>query len=110
MLTVPLKLVFVHWIADFVFQNDFMALGKSQRWKPLLLHTAIYGACLIPFGIWFALVNFVLHTITDYFTSRLNKRLLTLTPDSHHYFFVGVGFDQFVHYATLAITWRWLIG
>lgn len=98
----------IHWIADFVLQTDKQAKGKSKNWSELLSHTVIYSLCwwiIAPFlphwydaGI-FVFITFVLHTITDYFTSRLNSKLWA--DGKIHYFFVSIGFDQILHYVQL---------
>lgn len=157
-LTVILTIIFVHWIADFVLQREKWSLGKSKNWSDLLSHTVTYsfvwlfiGGCIylqqfkpynpesnqimniywshwIPRGLLFVLITFVCHTITDYFTSRLNSRLLPETilltftnrdleakemlcypkGSSHHNFFVSIGFDQVLHYTQLFLTYHFL--
>lgn len=95
------SILIIHWIADFIFQDEKWALGKSKNWTDLLKHTATYssvwllaGFCIylkdfkpydlahqeeisaywqhyIPLGLLFILITFVFHTLTDYFTSRI---------------------------------------
>lgn len=135
-LTVILTIIFVHWIADFVFQTDKQAKGKSKNWGDLLSHTVTYslvwlfiGGCiylqqfkpynpesneimniywkhLIPRGLLFVLITFICHTITDYFTSRLNSKLWA--KGDVHNFFVSIGFDQVLHYTQLFLTYHFL--
>lgn len=31
-----------HLVGDFLFQTDWMAAGKKERWSPLLIHTLLY--------------------------------------------------------------------
>jgi hypothetical protein len=111
-----LAIVFFHWFADFVCQSDWQAKNKSTNNSALLQHTAMYAALWAIPGflgallglinpimmLQFILVTFVFHTITDYFTSRLNTWLWK--KGDVHNFFVSVGFDQFLHYAQLLIT------
>jgi hypothetical protein len=120
-----LVILFIHWIADFVFQTDEMAKGKSKNWDDLLDHTSlytlvwaialmIYGCTYIainynnlydPFTSWayFALpITFVCHTATDYYTSRINAKLYA--EGKIHEFFVSVGFDQLLHFIQLFLT------
>lgn len=121
-------IIIVHWIADFVLQTDKQAKGKSKKWSDLLSHTWNYsqiwwlvGTILIvinlfypyftykPFTLlFFFLITFVCHTITDYFTSRLNSKLWT--EGKVHKFFVSVGFDQVLHYIQLFTTYWILAG
>lgn len=113
------SIILIHWFADFVLQTDKQAKGKSKNWSDLLEHTLGYstvwlviGSCLwilyddIWIGAKFALITFICHTITDYFTSRLNSKLWS--EGKVHNFFVSVGFDQVLHYVQLFTTY-WLL-
>lgn len=107
-----ISIIIIHWFSDFVLQNDKQAKGKSKEWKWLLSHTMSYSLVwylisliLIIIGylpiifLLFAPITFVAHTLTDYFTSRLNSRLWE--EGKVHEFFVSVGFDQVLHYLQL---------
>ena len=119
-------IIFIHWIADFVLQTDWQAQNKSKNNFALLSHTSNYSMvwllpmCLV-FGkmkggattewivwstLYFSMITFVAHTITDYFTSRLNSKLWS--GGKVHYFFVSVGFDQVLHYGQLFLTYHYL--
>lgn len=107
-------ILIIHWIADFVCQTDKMAKGKSKNWNDLLSHTSTYSLVwFIPIIFllnevnWtasvFVGITFVAHTITDYFTSRLNSKLWS--EGKTHWFFVSIGFDQILHYVQLFTTY-----
>lgn len=118
----------VHWIADFILQSDEDAKGKSVYMKNLVSHTGAYSifwiAPLMIYGMifsWsnpriiphyfhmvfdFVIITFILHTITDYFTSRLNARLWQ--QEKRHEFFIAIGFDQILHYLQLWFTFKLL--
>ncbi len=140
-------IIVIHWIADFVLQTDKESKGKSKNWSDLLSHTLNYTSLWYYIGIFyiayrsnffidmkwyndwsltlFVIITFISHTITDYFTSRLNtkllpKRDLTYTHidkqlvyfpkgENYHNFFVSVGFDQVLHYLQLFLTYYWLV-
>lgn len=103
MINISLMLLVLHFIADFILQSDYMAINKSKDFIALIGHTAVYSLVFIPFyGTGFAAVTFVLHTIQDYFTSRINAKLWQ--ANQRHWFFVGIGADQLLHYVTLAYT------
>lgn len=106
-LTTILLLVWMHFIADFVLQSDKMAKNKSSSNKWLLAHVATYSLVFIPIGLVYALVNFALHFIVDYFTSRITKRLYA--GGKIHWFFVVIGVDQALHLTALFGTYVWLI-
>lgn len=115
-------ILITHWVADFVLQTDKQAKGKSKNWSDLLAHTFtystmwIFASCLligyenkgqetqwyVIHSFLFGLVTFICHTITDYFTSRLNSKLWA--KGDVHNFFVSIGFDQVLHYIQLFLT------
>lgn len=124
-----LIILLIHWYADFVLQTDFQAKNKSKSLKALLSHTIVYslftGFCYFMWFptsfhlpnitqcdpgylniILFTLITFGCHTITDYITSRLNTYLWN--KGDVHNFFVSVGFDQYLHYLQLFITYSLL--
>lgn len=117
-----LWLIIFHFVADFVLQSDWMAQNKSKSFEALSAHILVYTICLlvgvIPLlfiighrggsaaMIWVCL-NGAAHMATDYVTSRINARLWA--AKEVHWFFVGVGADQVVHYLTLGLTMVWLL-
>jgi hypothetical protein len=124
-LTEIFTILIIHFISDFVLQTDKQAKGKSKNWNDLLSHTATYSAIWVvpisillainkvPFpvnsignSLFFVAITFICHTITDYFTSRLNSRLWA--EGKVHNFFVSVGADQVYHYIQLFLTYYYL--
>lgn len=105
-MTIPITWLVVHFVADFILQSNWMAQNKSKRWDALALHCLVYAVCWLWLGVTFAAVTGVLHFLTDAVTSRINSRLWA--EKRVHGFFVGIGADQVVHYATLAATGYWL--
>lgn len=114
----------IHWFADFVCQTDSQANGKSKNWSSLLSHTIIYSLIWIPFIfilysvshnnlaaptslILFMPITFICHTITDYYTSKTHSQLWQ--EKKVHGFFVSIGFDQYLHYIQLFLTYWYLI-
>ena len=104
-------LLLAHWIGDFVLQSQWQATNKSKRLDALALHVATYSAVLlmaavILLGPWrgagFTLANAAFHFATDFVTSRVSARFWR--QQAWDKFFVTLGFDQFVHQATLAAT------
>ena len=118
-LTEIFAIIIIHWFSDFVLQTDKQAKGKSSNWNDLLEHTLSYSVIWLIIGtfysvylgnywngVYFALITFIAHTITDYFTSRLNSKLWA--EGKVHNFFVSVGFDQVLHYVQLFLTYYYL--
>jgi hypothetical protein len=106
--TTLLLLFWVHTLADFALQTDSMAINKSKSNKWLALHVSTYSVCLLPFGGWFALVNFAAHFCTDYVTSRMTSKLWQ--AGERHWFFVVIGIDQALHLTALVLTYVWIGG
>jgi hypothetical protein len=55
-----------------------------------------------PVMLLFIPITFICHTATDYYTSRAN--MILWEKKNVHGFFVSVGFDQFLHYVQLLLT------
>lgn len=122
------NLLFIHWIADFIMQNESDALGKSKKAFHLFKHTLMYSSVWFIFGVldmfffgapWdllqivkFTLITFIAHTITDYFTSRIvarkfaNKEYGSNVPNFGA--FTVIGFDQILHYIQIFTTY-WVL-
>jgi hypothetical protein len=115
----------IHWVCDFQLQTDKQAKGKSSNLSDLINHTFIYSYSMTLllmiynmlltninnhdlglYHISFFFITFLSHTITDYFTSRINKKLWE-KGDTHN-FFVFVGLDQILHYFQLFLTYKLL--
>lgn len=106
-ITILLLLVWLHFIADFVLQNDKMAHNKSSSNKWLSIHVAIYTLPFFPFGWQFALLNGAAHWITDYFTSRATTALYK--RGENHWFFVVIGFDQAIHMTCMVLLYQYWV-
>lgn len=108
----PILIMFLHFLADFVFQSNKMAQGKSSSWKWLLAHVGTYGLIFFvglyffvsfKFLLYYVGINVLLHLYIDSKTSKITKRLWA--EKKVHEFFVAIGFDQFLHYLCLYLTW-----
>ena len=116
MLQTAALLLFVHFVGDFLFQSTDMAVNKAKSLKWLFIHVSVYTgilflASILIFGMeyapTFAFVNGGFHLVTDFFTSKMNAKLF-LREDKRWYY-SGIGFDQFIHGATLLLTYDYLI-
>ena len=106
-MSIPGSLLVGHFIGDFLLQSDWMAINKSKRIEALLLHVAVYSLCFVWLGLAFVAATIVTHFAVDFVTSRVNAKLWA--ANQRHWFFVCIGFDQLLHYTTLAWTYRLLI-
>jgi hypothetical protein len=102
MMTTILLIVWMHFVADFLFQTDQMAINKSKSNKWLTIHIVCYIAIFFVFGWKYAIVNAIGHWITDWCSSRLTSYLWK--KEQRHWFFVVIGLDQAIHLTTLILT------
>ncbi len=100
----------MHWLFDFVCQNDNMAINKSNSNYWLSVHVLVYSVGLVAMGVillppkssWYWIIgNAIAHWVVDWCTSRVNARLYT---NHRHWFFVNIGLDQLIHYACLLLS------
>jgi hypothetical protein len=103
---IVLLLVWVHFFGDFVLQTNDMAAKKSKSALWLLFHTMVYSALLVIFGALFALVNFAMHLLVDFCTSRAGAYFNA--QDNRKGFFMVLGTDQAIHLTTLIISYQYL--
>lgn len=123
-----LAIIFTHYVADFIMQDEKWALGKSKNWDDLLNHTMVYSMMYYPILFLlkgfeviqpfpgmislFVVITFLAHTTTDYFTSRwVSKKfakghLGSKIPNLGA--FSSIGFDQVLHYLQLWFTFKLL--
>ncbi|EAU40951.1 hypothetical protein FP2506_18724 [Fulvimarina pelagi HTCC2506] len=109
----PLDLAFVfvafvikHVLADFVFQTEGMALGKTRRsgWlTPLAAHAGVHAVLTLivvmivaPSLWWLAAVDFLVHATIDQTKTVVARRY---KPDEQR-FWTAFGIDQAAHQIT----------
>lgn len=98
-ITIILLLMCIHFIADFWFQTDELALNKSTSNMWLAFHSYVYAVCFCMCGFYFTLLMFVSHFIIDGCSSRMTSILWK--DGDRHWFFVVIGFDQLCHTAVI---------
>lgn len=108
---------FLHFLGDFVAQNRYIADNKSKSFSVLSLHVICYiivlGLGVVGFQqnintLTFCCVNYFFHFITDLITSQITKYFWN--KKNIYAFYTTIGFDQFVHSATLLITCKIFFG
>lgn len=126
MLISIIYVLLLHWLADFILQTDWMAINKSTNNEALIVHASSYSIvmlfgmvlytliCGVDLGyivlsnlVAFGAITFAAHTVTDYYTSRLNSKLWK--EGKRHEFFVSIGFDQVLHYVQLFLCFKYLL-
>ena len=109
---VAILLVWAHFIGDFILQSDYHAINKSKSNWVLLQHVFWYSvpfaflSLIVPLSLTFILLNFVLHAIVDYVSSRITSYLWK--NDKRHWFFVTIGADQSLHFTCLFLSYYYL--
>lgn len=125
MLITIIFILFVHFIADFLMQNSWLAQNKSKNNIPLFTHVVVYSLILLipsfcifksPELAWyFAILNGVLHYCVDYITSRLSSYMYKTNQTGTNFlpnisFWSVIGFDQFLHSLMLLFTLFYFMG
>lgn len=124
-------IICVHFVADFIFQAEEWANNKSKNNGALIMHTITYtlvwmipagflfshpcnesilGGCVDTMNVFIFLgITFIIHTITDYITSRIvSKRFADKyygSPIPNFGAFTIIGLDQVLHYSQLFLTY-----
>jgi len=129
-LQIIFSILSVHFVSDFILQTQDQATNKSTSNKYLAEHVFNYSLltticwiflfdCVLAFplianipagkinAIDVFVLTFIFHFFTDYFTSRLTKKLWQ--EEKTHDFFVVIGFDQLLHFAQLFLMYYFLI-
>lgn len=110
-------IIIIHFIVDFFFQKRSNALNKHHSILALLEHGVTYtiltliftiiaayifldiSTISLPILVIYFLYNGAIHTIIDYFTSKINHILYD--PKNLGPFIKGLGIDQCLHIITL---------
>lgn len=118
-----LSILFIHWYSDFILQTRHMATRKSEDNYYLTLHVVVYSIstiiswlvlfliCGVKISFFALFISFILifitHWITDYVTSRQTSKFYKL--QRFYEFFSIIGFDQWLHFASLFIIYNYII-
>lgn len=98
----------IHFLADFILQTEWMALGKSKEWAPLIAHIVTYTLTLLLFSsLWmpgaialaWSIGNGICHMWVDFFSSRAMRAAREAGQERK--FFMIFGIDQLLHYVCL---------
>lgn len=99
----------MHFVADFLFQTNDMALNKSHSMKWLGIHALVYSLPFIFFfGILYAVVNGILHFAVDGISSKMTAN--AWQAGDMRSFFNIIGFDQAIHLTILLLTYLMIHG
>ena len=72
-----------------------------------ILHAGIHGVgtFLITFNVYVSFLDFIIHYFIDWYKMNINQEF-NLKPDNSEYFWLLLGFDQFLHQLTyILIIW-----
>jgi len=103
-----LAFVIKHFAADFLFQTNWMAIGKEQSrgWlAPLATHAGIHGALTLvlmltlqPSLWWLGPIDFVIHGVIDRLKGLATRRFGLTQKDARWWWLLGL--DQALHALT----------
>ncbi len=95
-------IAWIHFVADFVLQSNYVAVNKSRYISQLFKHAVIYSIPFLILGIKYALINGALHFIIDYVSSSMTSHFHTRSK--RRAFFLTIGCDQAIHATCLILT------
>lgn len=98
-------LIILHFVADFVCQEEEWATTKHKSLKSLLYHCMTYSLWFILFGLPFILITFTTHFIIDFSSSKLYYKYYYMDRK----FFIALGADQMLHISFLILTYFYFI-
>lgn len=121
-------ILFIHFVADFLFQSREMGIKKSRNIYWLITHIYIYSIITfigwvlyfdLNFKMMFELISLTVfsHFLTDYITSKLSSRFYLKSKKSKSLkeskyfewlFWSIIGFDQLIHAITLILTFKYI--
>lgn len=121
-------ILFIHFVADFLFQSRQMGVKKSRNIYWLVAHIYVYS--IITFLGWIFFFNLNLkmsfelisltvfsHFLTDYITSKISSKFYLKSKKSKSLkeskyfewlFWSTIGFDQLIHAITLILTFKYI--
>jgi len=101
-----IRVMLLHFVADFVCQPRVIGENKHKNAWLLLLHVGIYGLVLLTsLPLLLVLWNAVTHLFIDFLSSKLSHHLYE--KEEHYWFWLVIGFDQFLHLTWLFLTVKW---
>lgn len=117
-----LLIIIGHYIADFVLQNEKIAINKSKNSNVLFNHAVYYSSAwfiILLFNnididlfkiLIFVIITFIFHFSTDFISSRITSRLfkkkIFYTNIPNFGAFSIIGLDQVFHYVQLFLTFK----
>ncbi len=114
-----------HFIADFLFQNKWIATNKSSNNFHLFVHITTYGFILSTImyiciewlnfvsALQFGIISAILHFAVDYFTSKITswqyKNGYTGSNSIPNIgVFSTIGIDQLIHHIMLFVIFKYM--
>jgi len=101
-----LLLIWMHFIADFLFQSKNINMYKFEQKGVLFIHCMLYSIPFFWFGWLFALITGGLHFVIDYTVPILARKYWN--EKDYLSFLASFSFDQITHITLIVLTYEWL--
>ena len=115
-------MVLGHWLGDFIFQTDEMAISKHKDLNDLCIHSLTYSSVWVVIGLimmsfelietkpialfLFFGITTITHALVDHLVSKFGYKFFESGNPST---FMGImSFDQMLHYIQLYLTYTLL--
>lgn len=106
LIVIFLGLMFAHFLADFAFQSDFMAMNKGKNYIVLIAHATIWTGCItlmalfigLNIGLLDILLLLLVHTLADYLKANNVGIYKSLYPMGS-----GLLLDQTIHVIQIVV-------
>lgn len=103
---VAVLIVWIHFVADFLFQSHNMSTKKSKSWQWFFRHIGAYSLPFLIIGPLYAGLVFCSHTVVDAISCQITSRLWK--KEKWHWFFVTIGADQAIHLSSLLLVYHYM--
>ena len=107
MMSLLISLIFIHFIADWALQSEWVAINKGKYWFVMFAHCIIWTGCIYfgliffdikvnlynPVPMWKLLFLFIGHYLVDLWKCRVYKKVPFCQQKTYKHLYI----DQLIH-------------